>query len=85
MTATAPPRSASSRSSSGRPSTSSSEASSAENAHQHSPGHPSYSPSDMLRAASKKARKTRGGTSTTVAVNLSNCKYPLLRTVQSKL
>lgn len=38
----------------------------------------------MLRAASKKARK-RGGTSTTVAVNLSNCKYPLLRTVQSKL
>ena len=85
MTATAPPRSASSRSSSGRPSTSSSEVSSAENAHQHSPGHPSYSPSDMLRAASKKARKTRGGTSTTVAVNLSNCKYPLLRTVQSKL
>ena len=37
----------------------------------------------MLRAASKKARK-RGGTST-VAINLSSCKYPLLRTVKSKL
>ena len=37
----------------------------------------------MLRAASKKARK-RGGTST-VAINPSSCKYPLLRTVKSKL